>query len=268
MLVSVLATQLFDPKLADLSVPRARLEQSLSRIITKDAPESLKQVSGAIVVDYGDMTPSLESIRTNSGLSEYVKRLADQLKLYTEALKNQPAIFASLSRTRFHSWQYAEAALEAGGEVFTEVREHGEVEAHQGYRAHEDTRPASGKAERDEDETPAVRPELTKAAENYLALHRHAIGRAELLAHPAIALRLAAAHMIAGSPLWSIKPDPQRAEKEAVGESVAKSPAQAALDAEGVDRCWSCSSLRRAISVPSHAVMAMATPPQACLPGC
>jgi hypothetical protein len=103
MLVSVLATQLFDPKLADLSVPRARLEQSLSRIITKDAPESLKQVSGAIIVDYGDMTPFLESIRTNSGLSEYVKRLADQLKLYAEALKNQPAIFASLSRKPIRS---------------------------------------------------------------------------------------------------------------------------------------------------------------------
>src|SRR6516165_3585717 len=82
------------------------------------------------------------------------------------------------------------------------------------------------------DAAPVARPELTKAAENYLALHRHAIVRAELLAHPSIALRLAAAHMIAGSPHWSIKPDPERAEKEAIAESVAGSPAQAALNAE------------------------------------
>jgi ParB family transcriptional regulator, chromosome partitioning protein len=134
--------------------------------------------------------------------------------------------------TRFQSWQYDEAALEDGGEAFIEVRNNGEVETHQGYRTYEDPGPASAKRERSDSEQPVARPELTKAAENYLALHRHAIVRAELLAHPSIALRLAVAHMIAGSPLWSIKPDPQRAEKEAISESVAGSPAQAAVSAE------------------------------------
>lgn len=136
--------------------------------------------------------------------------------------------------TRFPAWQYDEAALEDGGEVFIEVRGNGEVEAHQGYRAYEEASATTGHGEGGDPDgaTPAARPELTKAAENYLALHRHAIVRAELLAHPTIALRLAAAHMIASSPLWSVKPDPLRADKEATAESVAASPAQAALHAE------------------------------------
>ncbi|WP_426413428.1 ParB/RepB/Spo0J family partition protein [Bradyrhizobium ganzhouense] len=132
---------------------------------------------------------------------------------------------------RFPSWQYDEVPLEDGGEAFIEVRTNGEVEAHQGYRAYGETR-KDAKGEEPEGAPPSARSELTKAAENYLALHRHAIVRAELLARPAIALRLAAAHMIASSPLWSVKPDPQRAEKEATSNSVAASPAQAALDAE------------------------------------
>ncbi|WP_035686295.1 ParB/RepB/Spo0J family partition protein [Bradyrhizobium sp. Cp5.3] len=139
--------------------------------------------------------------------------------------------------TRFPAWQYDEAAMEDGGEVFIEIRANGEVEVHQGYRAYQDAQDGDngardGNGEEAQARAPAARSELTKAAENYLALHRHAIVRAELLAHPAVALRLAAAHMIASSPLWSVKPDPQRAEKEAIADSVAKCPAQAALRAE------------------------------------
>ncbi|WP_049814790.1 hypothetical protein [Bradyrhizobium sp. WSM2793] len=132
---------------------------------------------------------------------------------------------------RFPSWRYDEVPLEEGGEAFIEVRNNGEVEIHEGYRAYAET---CGPAEAEEvDRAPqAARAELTKAAENYLALHRHAIVRAELLAHPGIALRLAAAHMIASSPLWSVKPDPQRADKETTSQSVASSPAQSALDTE------------------------------------
>ncbi|WP_334418997.1 MULTISPECIES: hypothetical protein [unclassified Bradyrhizobium] len=135
--------------------------------------------------------------------------------------------------TRFPAWQYDEAALDEGGEAFIEVRANGEVEAHQGYRAYEDAHSAAkGDDGAGADGATRAKSELTKAAENYLALHRHAIVRAELLAHPVVALRLAAAHMIAGSPLWSVKPDPQRADKEATAKSVAESPAQAALQAE------------------------------------
>lgn len=56
--------------------------------------------------------------------------------------------------------------------------------------------------------------------------------RAELLSQPHIALRIAVAHMIAGSPLWSLKPDPQRADKEETADTVRASTAQAAFEAE------------------------------------
>lgn len=132
----------------------------------------------------------------------------------------------------FQSWRYDEVTLEDGGEVFIEVRKGGEVEVHQGYRARQERRPPQADAEDAKDAAPAAKGELTKAAENYLALHRHAIVGAELLFRPNIALRLAANHMIAGSPLWSVRPDPRRGEKEAIAESVAKGTAQAAVNAE------------------------------------
>jgi ParB family transcriptional regulator, chromosome partitioning protein len=38
--------------------------------------------------------------------------------------------------------------------------------------------------------------------------------------------------MIAGSPLWSVKPDPQRTDKEDIATTVTASRAQAAFEAE------------------------------------
>jgi ParB family transcriptional regulator, chromosome partitioning protein len=137
---------------------------------------------------------------------------------------------------RFAAWQHVETAKEDGGKAFIEIRDTGEVEIHEGYLARDERRPrrngsdTEGEAEEIADK--AARGELTKAAENYLALHRHAIVRAELLSRPGVALRLAVAHMIAGSPLWSVKPDPQRAEKEEIAGSVRASKAQAAFEAE------------------------------------
>jgi hypothetical protein len=93
MLVSILATQAFDPKLSDLSTPRARLDQSLSKIVNRGSPETLKQFSTTITMDFGNLDPLLESVRQNSGLGEYVKRLADQLKFYGAVLGEQPKAF-------------------------------------------------------------------------------------------------------------------------------------------------------------------------------
>jgi ParB family chromosome partitioning protein len=66
--------------------------------------------------------------------------------------------------------------------------------------------------------------------QNYIELHRLAAIRLRLLDHPRIALRLALAHLIAGSILWQVKPDPQRALKPEIGASVAASPATAAFE--------------------------------------
>src|SRR5690606_19265236 len=74
--------------------------------------------------------------------------------------------------------------------------------------------------------------EVTSALRTYLDLHRHAAVRARLLDHPAVALRLAVAHLIAGSPLWSVRAEPQRADKPATLESVETSAAEARFDAK------------------------------------
>ena len=137
---------------------------------------------------------------------------------------------------RLQAWLHIETPMEDGGAAFIEIRDTGEVEVHEGYLARDERRSRrnSGNAEAEGEEaaSKAARPELTKAAENYLALHRHAIVRAELLARPDVALRLAVAPMIAGSPLWSVKPDPQRTDKEDISTTVTASRAQAAFEAE------------------------------------
>ncbi|WP_051334707.1 ParB/RepB/Spo0J family partition protein [Bradyrhizobium sp. Ai1a-2] len=218
---------------SDEGAPRGRdLKQWLfgtDQIATSVARFRLDAYKGAMIADlFGDVSYFADAdafwALQNAAIANLRDELAGQGWTVTVLDKG----------TRFPAWQYDEAELEEGGEAFIEVRANGEVEIHQGYRAYENAHTADedrrgGDGERG---TSAAKAELTKAAENYLALHRHAIVRAELLAHPAIALRLAAAHMIAGSPLWSVKPDPQRADKDTTAESLAGSPAQAALTAE------------------------------------
>lgn len=137
---------------------------------------------------------------------------------------------------QFQTWQHVETSKEDGGGAFIEIRDTGEVEVHEGYLARDERRPRrhGGNAEGEGEEAAdkAAKPELTKAAENYLALHRHSIVRAELLSRPGTALRLAVAHMIAGSPLWSVKPDPQRADRQEIAASVTAGQAQTAFEAE------------------------------------
>ncbi|WP_254634347.1 hypothetical protein [Mesorhizobium sp. GbtcB19] len=50
--------------------------------------------------------------------------------------------------------------------------------------------------------------------------------RTALLGHPSIALRLMVAHAIAGSALWQVRLEPQRAASEAVAASVAACKAE------------------------------------------
>jgi ParB family chromosome partitioning protein len=56
--------------------------------------------------------------------------------------------------------------------------------------------------------------------QSYIDLHRHAAVRAELAANPGVAIRLMVAHAIEGSPLWSVRVEPQRSGNEAIQESV------------------------------------------------
>lgn len=131
---------------------------------------------------------------------------------------------------RFHEWDYEKTSKKKGGAVFISVSDRGEVEAHEGYlsRAESRKREAKGKGTPDKEAKPD-KPELTKPMQNYFSLHRHAAVRLELLNHPHLALRLAVAHMITGSRLWLVRPDPQRADKPEIEASVMQSMAQQAF---------------------------------------
>lgn len=135
----------------------------------------------------------------------------------------------------FHSWDHVKTPKKDGGRVYVEVRSNGEVIFHEGFitrKEHDRRMRKLAGGDDDDNETQMVRPELTAAAQNYVELHRHAAVRHALLSQSQLALRLMVAHAIAGSALWQTRPEPQRADKEATGESLTKSKAQAAFEAE------------------------------------
>ncbi|MCV6600034.1 MAG: chromosome partitioning protein ParB, partial [Cohaesibacter sp.] len=99
----------------------------------------------------------------------------------------------------------------------------GKVTFHEGYITEkEHKRREKAKENGSTDITPS-RPEITKAMQNYLSLHRHSAVKSALLQHPGIALRLAIAQMLAGSSLWNIEADPQKASTEEIAHSLSNS---------------------------------------------
>jgi ParB family transcriptional regulator, chromosome partitioning protein len=132
---------------------------------------------------------------------------------------------------RFNEWDYEKTAKKKGGAVFISVSDRGEVEAHEGYLTRAEVRKAEAKASGTSDpQAKSEKPELTKPMQNYVELHRLAAVRLELLNHPQIALRLVLAHMIVGSNLWMVKPEPLKAAKPEIGASVAANPATIAFE--------------------------------------
>ncbi len=122
-------------------------------------------------------------------------------------------------------WEYTKVPKTKGGFVYVTCTHDGEVEFHEGYRP---TREVKRKAEGPQGEAPKTgSSELTKAMQNYLALHRQSAVSAALLDHPGVALRLIAFHMLVGSPLWRVNSEPLRAENTAISESIAASRGQA-----------------------------------------
>ncbi len=126
---------------------------------------------------------------------------------------------------RFHEWDFEKTAKKKGGAVLITTSDRGEVELHEGYLSRAEARKRD-KQETGETEPPkATKPELTAPMQNYVELHRLAAIRLELLDHPQIALRLVLAHMIVGSNLWMVKPEPLKAAKPEIGASLAANPA-------------------------------------------
>ncbi len=125
---------------------------------------------------------------------------------------------------RFHTWDHAPVSKADGGRLYIEVRADGQVIEHEGYLTPAERRRAERAAKGEAETTPVARPELTKAAQNYVALHRHGAVQCELITRPELALRVIVAHMLAGSSLWCVEADPLKVDKEITAESVAASP--------------------------------------------
>ena len=129
----------------------------------------------------------------------------------------------------FSQWEYRKAPKRKGGRVYIDVRDSGEVTVHEGYVTSKEAK----RLERGEPIDTGVktpRPEVTSTMQTYIDLHRHAAVRAALTRHSKVALRLMVAHAIVGSPLWSVKAEPQTTRNDEVRESVESCKAEADFD--------------------------------------
>lgn len=132
----------------------------------------------------------------------------------------------------WQSWEHEKTPKRKGGKVYIAVSSRGEVAIHEGYINRRDAARARRDAERRPDSaSKPQRPELTGALQTYLDLHRHAAVRAKLLDHPGVALRLMVAHVLRGSALFRVTPEPQRSGDDRMAESVENAPAEAVFDA-------------------------------------
>ena len=129
----------------------------------------------------------------------------------------------------FHSWEYERAPKRKGGKVYIVVSSRGDVAIHEGYLTLKEARRlAAGEGGKTTDKP--VRPEVSAPIQNYADLHRHAAVRNAVAGNASVALRLAVAHMIAGSSLWNVRIEQQRAASDAIAESVENSVSEAAFD--------------------------------------
>jgi ParB family chromosome partitioning protein len=128
----------------------------------------------------------------------------------------------------FHTWEHERCQKKKGGRVYVAISHRGEVTFHEGYVTAKEAR----KRKAEEAIPKPVRPEISAPIQNYVDLHRHAAVRASLLSQPAMALRLMLAHAIVGSPLWRVDVEKQRANSDAIAESVEASSSEAVFDAK------------------------------------
>eukprot|EP00873_Tetraselmis_striata_P002220 jgi/Tetstr1/422484/TSEL_013322.t1 len=132
----------------------------------------------------------------------------------------------------WQKWEHREAEKAEGGRVYIQIGHDGEVTCHEGWITDTEARRRERARDAGDGADAPGRPELTKAMQNYLALHRHAAVRLDLLSNQGLALRVATAQIIAGSALWQVHADPQRANSEAIAQSLPDNTAHTAFDAE------------------------------------
>lgn len=193
-------------------------------IATGVALFELESFEGAVIADlFGEDSYFADAAQFWAGQNTAIEQRAAAYRAagWSEVVVLEPGQY-------FHSWEHERLAKAKGGKVYIAVGHRGEVAFHEGYVSLKEAR----KLARGESADKPARPEVTAAINDYIDLHRHAAVRAKLASALGTALRVAVAHMIAGSPLWSIRIEPQRAGKDTVTESVEASVSEATFDAK------------------------------------
>ncbi|NKJ44974.1 MULTISPECIES: chromosome partitioning protein ParB [unclassified Novosphingobium] len=127
----------------------------------------------------------------------------------------------------FHSWEHVSCPKSKGGRVYVTIGHRGDVSFHEGFVTNKEAR----RLERGEALEKAVRPEVSSTVNAYVDLHRHAAVRAKLVEDSSLSLPVMVAHAIAGSGLWTVRIEPQKAPSDAVAESVENCLSEALFDA-------------------------------------
>jgi len=194
-----------------------------SEIPVENALFDIGEYKGNIITDlfeetrYFDDTSSFWELQNNA--------IATKRNAYLESGWSEVVIL-DLGQY-FHEWDYKTAKRKDGGKVYVSITHKGEVTFHEGFITQSEAKRRSKQTAGNEGlETTAERPELTKAMQNYLDLHRHSAVRTELLNHSGIALRLAIAQIIAGSSLWSVQADSQKANTDVIKDGLQSNKAE------------------------------------------
>jgi len=137
----------------------------------------------------------------------------------------------------FSPWGLERIAKKKGGKVFVECAHNGKVAFHEGWLTKKEAEKAAradAKAaiKADPEKSAGIKPQMTRAMENYVELHRHGVVRLALLRDPNVALRLMVAHALAPTGNWSVSPDLLRARSTEIDANVRKSAAFTAFEAE------------------------------------
>ncbi len=160
------------------------------------------------------------------------RAVAERIEVYREKGWRDVAVMER--GAFFHSWDYEKRPRAKGGRVFVEIRHDGSVIFHEGYVTGAEARKLAKEQAREHSDaetgaSKTIRPEMSGPMADYVALHRHAAARAELVAKPGVALRLMIAHAIAGSALWQVRAHEART-RAATRESVEASAAAARFE--------------------------------------
>jgi len=193
-----------------------------NNISTKTALFDLADYDGTIITDLFDDDSYFRDPDTfweyqNKAIATAVKELRGQ---------GWSEVIVMDRGESFHAWQYCKRPQEAGGKVFVETSHNGQVEAHLGYLTNDDAKKIDAILSGDKEggsKPKTSKPEMSGPLNSYIGLHRHAAARAALIENPQIAMRLAVAHMIAGSNLWGVSAHHTGAIKDKTRESVESS---------------------------------------------